>query len=426
MEAIRNAQTAILREHLQYVKQHSPAYQKILANPNLDFNIDSMELEQLSLLPFTEKKDIEANPASFLAVAPDQVADIVLSSGTTGKPMQIFYTDKDLARLAYNEQQSFAACGIQRGDIALLTCTMDRCFVAGLAYFLGMRALGATVIRNGHGMIESHAGMIRSLHPTVIVGVPSFLKKLGPAILKAGQNPAKSSVNKIICIGEPVRNRNFELLGIGKELEEIWDAKVFSTYATSETVTTFCECSAQRGGHLLPELAILEIVDERGRALPSGETGEIVVTPMGVEGMPLIRYKTGDIGFLEETPCACGRFSSRLGPILGRKNQLIKVKGTSLYPQAVFAVLEDFRAVSNYYIEVLSEGELSDRLRVHVALQDLLVTREMLEEELVVKLRVKPEIIIEKEEVIKQKVFAPQSRKPVRFFDRRKEYASLS
>jgi len=420
---MRRAQTVLLRRHLLYVRQYSPAYRKILSDTGLDFM--HIELEQLALLPFTEKKDIENDPESFLAVPRDQIADIALSSGTSGKPIKIFYTENDLKRLAYNEEQSFSGCGIERGDIALLTCTMDRCFIAGLAYFLGMRSRGVTVIRNGHGAIESHAEMIDSLRPTVIVGVPTFLRKLGLAMEKWGQDPAGSSVRKMVCIGEPLRDRNFELSGVGRDLERIWNAKVFSTYASSETITTFCECSAQRGGHLLPELAVVEIVDEQGHVLFAGETGEVVLTPMSVEGMPLVRYKTGDISFLEKTPCTCGRFSPRLGPIVGRKKQLMKVKGTSLYPQAVFSALEDIKGVLNYCVEVMDECELSSRLIVRASLDGGSLTREKLEELLAVKLRVKPEVVIEEDEVIKQRIFASHSRKPVRFFDMRKDYAAL-
>jgi len=419
VEAIRLAQTTLLREHLLYAQQFSPAYQKLFSKMNCNFS--QFELNDLQSLPFTEKKNIENDQRSFLAVSPEKVADIVLSSGTTGKAIQISYTNKDLERLAYNEEQSFAGCGIVPGDIALLTCTMDRCFIAGLAYFSGLRARGATVIRNGHGSIESHAEIIRNMKPTVIVGVPTFIKKLGLAMQKKGQNPANSGITKIICIGEPLRGKNFELLGVGRDLEKIWNAKVFSTYASSETATTFCECTEQRGGHLLPELAVIEIINEKGKVLSHGEIGEIVVTPLGVEGMPLVRCKTGDISFLEDSPCACGRFSPRLGPILGRNKQLIKVKGTSLYPQTIFSILDDIPDVSNYYIEVFREEELSERLLVHVALSGGM-TREKVEEILVSKLRVKPEVIIEGDTAIKQKVFDPAHRKPVRFFDRRNEY----
>ncbi len=420
VKAVQEAQAAMLRRHLLYAKKKSAAYREILAA----VDVERFELNQLARLPFTEKKDIERAPDSFLAVAKNRIADIVLSSGTTGRPLQVSYTEQDLVRLTYNEEQSFAGCDIGTDDIALLTCTMDRCFVAGLAYYLGLGACGAAVIRNGHGVFESHAEIICTMRPPVIVGVPTFLRKLGLAIQKKEQNPGQAGIKKIICIGEPLRGKNFEALGLAKELEEIWNAKVFSTYASSETITTFCECSAQRGGHLLPELAIVEIIDEEGNVLPDGQAGEIVVTPLAVEGMPLVRYKTGDISFLESAPCACGRFTPRLGPILGRKNQLMKVRGTSLYPQAVFNVLEEIRAVANYYVEVSNDSELSDRLVVFISLQNKNITKEMLEEELVAKLRVKPEIILEADDILKKKIFTPQSRKPVRFCDQRKTYVS--
>lgn len=416
-EKILQAQRDLLRRHLTYAQKNSQAYRKILKG----VEVEAFELDQLTSLPFTAKKDIENDPKSFLAAAGEEIADIALSSGTTGKPIQIFYTENDLKRLAYNEEQSFEACGIQRSDIALLTCTMDRCFVAGLAYFLGMRKRGATVIRNGHGSLESHLEIIRSMKPSVIVGVPTFLKKMGLAFEREAKN--NRSVKKIICIGEPLRDQNLNLLPIGRELEQIWNAKIYSTYASSETITTFCECTAQKGGHLIPELAIVEIVNEQGIVLPSGEIGEVVLTPMAVEGMPLLRYKTGDISFLDQTPCSCGRFSARLGPILGRKNQRMKVKGTSLYPQALFSVLESIPGVQDYYVEAFTESELSDILVVHVAIRGAEMTETKLEEILIAKLRVKLKVQVESEEAIKRKIFAPQSRKPTRFFDERKEYA---
>ncbi len=424
LEEIQAAQTTMLHEHLRYVFRNSPFYRKHLADSGID--LERMPLEEISRLPFTEKHHIEANPQAFMAVAPNRIADIVLSSGTTGKPIPIYYTESDLARLAYNEEQSFAGCGIQPGDITLLTCTMDRCFIAGLAYFLGMRERGATVIRNGHGAIESHMDLIRTMKPTIIVGVPTFLKKLGLAMRREGQQPAKAGVQKLVCIGEPLRGYRFEMLGLARDLESLWQAKVYSTYASSETITTFCECIAQRGGHLLPELAYVEIVDENGKVLPPGKVGEIVMTPFAVEGMPLVRYKTGDVSFLEETPCPCGRFSSRLGPILGRKKQLMKVRGTSLYPQSVFSVLEDIKDISHYYLEVFTESELSDRVVVHVSVENDRLTREKIEEKLASKLRVTPEVKIEDDQTMKQKVFVAHSRKPVRFFDRRETVPAAS
>ena len=164
----------------------------------------------------------------------------------------------------------------------------------------------------------------------------------------------------------------------------------------------------------------MEIVDEDGCALPTGKVGEVVITPMAIEGMPLIWYKTGDISFLMDKLCKCGRLSPRLGPILGRKKQLMKVKGTSLYPQSVYAALDEIDQVLDYCLVVTREGALSDKLTIHVAVKGGNVTGEWLEEQLVARLRVKPVVVIESQKEIKERIFLPQSRKPVRFVDGRR------
>jgi phenylacetate-CoA ligase len=216
-----------------------------------------------------------------------------------------------------------------------------------------------------------------------------------------------------------VRDRNLQLLKIGHDLQEIWHAAVFSTYASSEIVTTFCECAAQQGGHLHPDLAIVEIVDEGGTVLPPGAAGEVVVTPLSVEGMPLLRFRTGDVSFLIDEQCSCRRFSPRLGPILGRKNQMMKIRGTTLYPQAVFSALEEMDVVKDYYIVVTSRGDLADYMTIYAAVDEVSCTADVIRDKLEARLRVRPEVMIADEEVVRQQVFDPKSRKPVRLLDRR-------
>lgn len=411
-EAIAAKQSELLQAHIRYCQAHSPYYRKHLAG------IDPATVA-LSELPLTDKADISESNMDFLAVEPRRISDIVFSSGTSGIPTQVMYTDNDLWRLAYNEQQAFAACGIGADDIILLTCTMDRCFIAGLAYFMGGCATGAAMIRNGHGTLESHRDVIRRTQPTVVIGVPSFLRKLGQYMLKRGDQLEALSVKKMVCIGEPLRDRNMMMLSVGRDLETQWGAKAYSTYASSEMVTTFCDCEEQLGGHLHPDLGIVEIVDKKGQVVPDGEQGEVVVTPLQVEGMPLIRFRTGDISFLLREPCKCGRNTPRLGPIVGRKNQLLKVHGTSIYPQAVFAVLDEIPEVREYYLVVEREAELADRLIIHLALRQGPIAMQAVLDELQGRLRVKPEIIVEQVEDIRRIVFTPESRKPVRFIDRR-------
>jgi len=414
---IKKLQEKRLRNHLVHCSKHSPYYQRILKDSYIDF--ERITLEQLCKLPFTDKSDLEKYNNDFCAVSSVKIVDVVLSSGTTGRPTRIIYTDYDLNRLAYNEKKSFAGCGITAEDIVLLTCTMDRCFVAGLAYFLGVRSLGATAIRNGLNTLESQKDIILRMNPSVIVGVPTFLKKLGLYLQNNNIDPVKTAVSKLVCIGEPLRNYNLEPLKIGRDLEEIWQAKTFSTYASTETVTTFCECTAQQGGHLHPDLAVVELIDKNGKVLSSEHTGEVVVTPLSVEGMPLVRFKTGDISFLIDKQCPCGRYSARLGPILGRKKQMMKVRGTTVYPQSIYSALEEINGIDDYYLIVSSETDLSDNITIYVTVNENSCNCEIIQNKLQAKLRVKPKVIITDKEKLAQQVYTPKSRKPVRFIDRR-------
>jgi phenylacetate-CoA ligase len=416
-DTLREVQRDRLCEHLTYCATRSPYYRKLFESARIQ--TETFTLDQISDLPFTAKSDIERNGDDFFAAPPSTIADISLSSGTTGLPTRIMYSENDLARLAYNEEKSFAACGVTSHDIVLLTCTMDRCFIAGLAYFLGIRNLGAAVVRNGLNSLESHAEVIGRMNPTVIVGVPTFVRKLGQHMDSTGTDPAGTTVSKIVCIGEPLRDESMERLPIADDLHNLWQADLFSTYASSEIQTTFCECAARQGGHLLPDLAITEIVDQQGSVLTPGNIGEVVVTPLAVEAMPLIRLKTGDLSFMIDQPCSCGRLSPRLGPILGRTNHMMKFRGTTLYPQAIYSVLDGIAGVGEYYVVAASESALSDRITVHASVNDSSCTAETIQTKLQARLRAKPDVLIHDEKAILQEVYAQHSRKPIRFIDRR-------
>ncbi len=404
-----------LQQHVEYCLKNSPFYRERLSG----LHPADVSRATLAELPFTGKNDLGAQNDAFFAAAPERVVDIVFSSGTTGYPVKIVYTERDLQRLTENERRSLEGCGMSAKDTVLLTCTMDRCFIAGLAYFSGVRALGAAAVRNGLGSLESHAEMLRRTGATAIIGVPTFLRKLAGFLIGQGIDPKALPVTRLICIGEPLRDATMNPLKVANDLEALWGANVYSTYASSETITTFCECTARQGGHLLEDLAVVEIIDDQGRVLPDGEIGEVIVTPLQIEGTPLIRFRTGDLSFLMTELCACGRAAPRLGPILGRKQQMMKISGTTLYPQAVFNALDEIGGVSEYYIEVEQRDELSDTLRIVLSMQDEEPARAGFAESLQARLRVKPELIFKSEGEVRANVFTPGSRKPVRFFDRR-------
>jgi len=405
-----------LYEHLRYCAEKSPYYRSRIDITGLTQENAS---DLLRSMLFTSKADLEAHNDDLRAVPMREIVDIVMSSGTTGKPTKVFYTQRDLDRLAYNEKVSFEGCGITADDIVLLTCTIDRCFIAGLAYYLGLKAVGAAVIRNGHGTMQGHLQMLLAHHPTVIVGVPTFVRKLAEYVASRGYEPTSFGIAKVVCIGEPLRDKDMQPLTVTSDIERLWGCKTYSTYASSETITTFCECSAQAGGHLIPELAVVEIVDDEGYPVHAGCAGEVVVTPLAIEGMPLIRFRTGDISFLIDEPCACGRSSVRLGPIIGRKNQMLKVKGTTVYPQAIFDALSQIGDVDDYYVVVHSDDTLSDAVSVHISLRGTATNVDDVAEHLQAAIRVRPAVVVEDVSVLRHKVYDPQSRKPLRFFDMR-------
>jgi phenylacetate-CoA ligase len=183
--------------------------------------------------------------------------------------------------------------------------------------------------------------------------------------------------------------------------------------------TSFIECPEGCGAHLRPELAVLEILDEDGRPVPPGEVGEVVATPLGVEGMPLLRFRTGDLARLLEGPCACGRTTARLSPVLGRKNQMLKVKGTTLFPGAVLAALEGLDGLSAAVVEARrDEADGTDRATVVAgALPGL--TASAVQERLRARLRIALEVRLVSPEALEALALPPEKRKRQTFIDLR-------
>jgi phenylacetate-CoA ligase len=411
-------QDELLRRHLRYCAEHSPFYRHRFAR----LGIAAEELRgmaDLARFPFTDKSDLERCHTDFRAAPQTEIVDLCLTSGTTGKSVAMLQSAADLRRLAANEELAFAGAGFTAADRVLVAVAIDRCFMAGLAYFLGLTRIGATVIRGGSSSVALLVELIKSCRPTAIVGVPTLLLAVGERLRAEGLDPASLGVIRLVCIGEPIRNNDFSLSPLGTRLDQAWHCQLFGTYASTEMATSFTDCSAGRGGHLLPELIVVEIVDEHGAAVPPGHCGEVVATPLGVTGMPLLRFRTGDIAALHSEPCSCGRNTPRLGPLVGRKSQMLKIRGTTVYPPAIAAVLQGLPAVQGYYLEVQSEFALSDRLRVVIGCTDPALTPARVADQIAAAIRVRPEVeIVSPAEILKVTV-QDDRRKPVTFFDLR-------
>jgi phenylacetate-CoA ligase len=406
-----------LREHVAYLLEHSPFYREHLKwAPTTARELRS--LEDFQGLPFTEKDDLARDNMAFLCVPMSEVRDIVTTSGTLGDPVTVFLTESDLQRLGKNEAGSYRIAGCTGDDTFQLLTTIDKRFMAGLAYFLGVQHLGGRIIRSGPGALQLQWDSIQRYRPTVLIAVPSFIPRLLRHALEHGIDPNSTSVKRILCIGEPVRDAALRPNLLAQRITGEWNVQLFSTYASTEMQTAFTECEAGMGAHLQPELMYVEVIKEDGNHAADGEAGEVVVTPLGVTGMPVLRYRTGDICHWYASPCANGRNTPRLGPVIGRRQQLLKFKGTSLYPNAIIDLLSHMREVSTFVVEVQRDELGLDEVILRLALRGE-NAEERVREEMTSKLRVSPRIILSDREEIERMRFNENDRKPKLFFDRR-------
>jgi phenylacetate-CoA ligase len=422
-ECIKQFQEELLRKDLLYLRENSPYYKRLFESYKIDTD-RILKIEDLTEIPFTEKKDLQLYNDDFCCVPKKKIIDYITTSGTLGDPVLFGCTEKDLQRLAYNEKKSFECAGLTDESILQLMTTLDKCFMAGMAYFLGLREMGAGVIRVGNGIPELQWDTIRRFRPDAIMCVPSFILKLIDYAELHDIDYRNSSIRKIIGIGESLRNQEFGLNLLGSQIQEKWpEVKLYATYSSTEMGATFSECDYGMGGHVHPELIIVEIIGDDGMPVADGEPGEVVVTTLGVEGMPLLRFRTGDIACKHVEQCRCGRRSYRLSPILGRKNNMIKLKGTTLYPPAINDVLDNTDYVENYVVMVRNSGAGTDEVLVKVGLKyetEFNAVKE-LKDRFRSRIRVAPEIEICSVEEISAINNPPKGRKPVKFIDLRKD-----
>lgn len=417
---ISEQQDELFVKQFQYLVEKSPYYKRIFKEQHIDVNT-IQSIADLDKLPFTSKEDLNQFYPELLCIDENEIADTVVTSGTLGEPIPFHLSEKDLERLAHNEYLSLSVAGVTANDKVQLSATMDKLFMAGIAYYMGLRKIGAAVIRVGPGAPELQWNTIKRFSPTVFIGVPSFIIKLLDYAEAHGIDATKTSVKRIVCIGESIRNEDLTLNNLGRRIVERWPVSLHSTYASTEMSTAFTECEAGNGGHQLHNLIITECVDEHDKPVQEGEVGELVITTLDVESMPLLRFKTGDLCRFYTTPCACGRHTKRVGPILGRKKQMIKFKGTTLYPPSLSEILNEIPCIKSYYTEVYHNELGLDMIRVHVACKEENEANDkLIKDHFKAKIRVTPEVVYDNVERIDKIRNSLNFRKPVDFMDNRR------
>lgn len=373
------------------------------------------DIEELKEFPITSKLDLMKYNEKFYASTKSQYREIVHTSGTSGN--EILYnklTNLDLCRLGLNEELSLKTAGLNSNDKVMVAVSVDGFYIAGLAYYIGLQRIGATTILVDPSYMQLQEQHLKNIDVTCIIGIPSQLIALGQGLLEKNIDIQNLRVKKLILIGETIRNADFSLNKLGARLQEVWGAcTLHSTYGNTEIATSMCECEFGRGGHVNEELCFIEVINDAGEYCDDYESGNLVVTTFSTEGMPLLRYRTGDITFKISEKCECGRTSLRIGPIIAREKNMLKIKGTSIYPKSISDQLETIEYVDDYAIVVKDEDNgASVNVYVNIKTGDKHLAETNITEMLRVGTRLQISVTVVDTEKLKKIHYLRSNRKP--------------
>ena len=326
---------------------------------------DITRLEDVVKLPFMVKSDLRDNyPDKIFTAEPEELVRYHVSSGTTGKPTVVGYTKHDLDTWTESLARALTSCGVGRGDVVQVAYGYGL-FTGGLGLHYGAERIGASVVPASVGNTERQLELMQDLRVTAICCTPSYLAHIGETAKKLGISIKDDTRLKRAILGaEPWSDQMKE------RIEEEMGIKAYNIYGTSElSGPMFTDCAEQTGIHMWSDIALVEIIDpETGRPVPDGEQGEMVVTILQKEALPIIRYRTGDITSIDHTPCRCGRTHPRISRLSGRVDDMLIIRGINVFPSQVEHALLGIPEVSGHFmIEVDRVGAL-DHMLVKVEL----------------------------------------------------------
>jgi len=325
-------------------------------------NIDDFEK-----LPFTTKYDlVENDPFSFLSTDIKNIVRVHSSSGTTGRSKYIFYTKKDIETWADIVARCLYMIGVRKGDVFQNMMSYGL-FTGGLGLHYGAEKIGVLIIPAGTGNTEKQLELMRQLKTTVIHITPSYLLYIAHFIEENGLSPKKDFNLRIAIVGAEPHSESTR-----KKLENIFSIDVYNCYGLSEMngPGVAFECPFKDGLHLWEDQYYMEIINPKtGKVLKEGEEGELVLTTLKREGMPLIRYRTGDLTKIIKEKCKCGRTHRRMQRIKGRADDMFIVKGVNIFPSQIETVIMEFPEVDKNYQIIIDRKEGLDTLTVQIEIK---------------------------------------------------------
>jgi phenylacetate-CoA ligase len=366
-EEMQALQLERLKETVARVYERVMPYRKKMDEAGIKPE-DIKSLDDLKRLPFVTKQDMRDNyPYGLFAVPMDDVVRIHASSGTTGKPTVVGYTQGDMKTWTECVSRIAAAGGATSKDIAQI-CFGYGMFTGALGLHYGLENMGAAIVPSSTGNSEKQLMYMKDFGTTLLVATPSYALRLAEVAGEVGINPKTDLNVKTALVGS-------ELLtdAMREEMHRVWgeDMKITTNYGMSELMGPGVsgECLCHTGMHINEDFFIPEIIDPKtGEVLPEGELGELVITCIKKEALPLIRYRTKDITRLFYEPCKCGRTTCRMENPSGRSDDMLKVRGVNVFPGQIEEVILSVDGLGPHYEIIVERDGYSDKLTVRVEL----------------------------------------------------------
>ena len=374
LEALKNIQSERLVGTVNYLFKNSKAYHKKLTSHGLS-NTSIKNIDDITKLPFTAKEDMRDNyPFGLFSLPVDNLAEIHVSSGTTGNPTVVGYTKDDLKLWGEVMARALACAGAKPGDMIQIAYGYGL-FTGGLGFHYGALTLGLTIIPCSSGQTKRQLKLMNDFKPRILACTPSYCLYMSEEAKEIGLDPRKSSWQIGSFGAEPWSE------SMRKEIEATWDMMALDVYGLSEITGPGVahECEYKDGLHIFSDVFYPEVIDPKsGKPVKEGEKGELVVTTLNKKGMPLLRYRTRDIVSINYKKCRCGRTSPRISKIMGRTDDMIIVRGINVFPSQIEHVLLGIEGTKPHYQLVVDRkaGEL-DELEVLVEVEDKIFSDEI-------------------------------------------------
>ncbi|EZP59171.1 phenylacetate--CoA ligase family protein [Exiguobacterium sp. RIT341] len=355
-----------LRQTMEHVTR-VPFYQERLQTLQMTAN-DFQTIEDLRKFPFTRKQDLRDHyPFGLFAVEREEVTRIHASSGTSGKPTVVGYTQEDLDDWAGAVARSLVLAGGSPADL-LHNAYGYGLFTGGLGLHAGAEKLGMTILPISGGNTDRQITLIEDFRPDGICGTPSYILRLAERMIERGIDPRKTSMRYGIFGAEPWSEE------MRQTLEQTFDLQAFDIYGLSEIMGpgVAMECQEQAGLHIMDDLFITEVVDPvTGEPLPDGMVGELVFTSLKKKALPIIRYRTGDLASITRKVCACGRTTTRMSRVKGRTDDMLIIRGVNVFPSEIERVLLQQPDVTPHYqIHLVRKAGL-DAVELHIEFENI-------------------------------------------------------